>query len=128
MENDIFFMSMAILNAWRTGHVTKHYSAVIVSKEYELLKTIIVPKNKSITESILILNLFGCNLKYCDSNIYINFIPNANIASCAKIKEVGRLVYYGDCNTKDLEDYSDFCINFDYNFGSIIDLLVTVDK
>jgi hypothetical protein len=128
MENDIFLMSVAILNAWRTGHVTKNYSAVIASKEFELLKTIVVPQNKFITEGALALSLFGHNLKYCDSNIYINFIPNANIASCAKMKEVGRLVYYGDRNTKDLEDYSDFCINFDYNFGSIIDLLATIDK
>jgi hypothetical protein len=48
MENDIFLMSVAILNAWRTGHVTKNYSAVIASKEFELLKTIVVPKNKFI--------------------------------------------------------------------------------
>jgi hypothetical protein len=60
MENDIFLMSVAILNAWRTGNVTKNYSAVIASKEFELLKTIVVPKNKFIQNEPENPALFRC--------------------------------------------------------------------
>lgn len=128
MENDIFFMSLAFMNAWRAGHPFNYYSAVIASKDFELCKTVTLPKNKNINESLLVLEIFNSDVDYYESNVYINFVPNANFAACAKHREVSRLVYWDKNKDAKLKEFTDICVEFKYNLGTVIDLLTIIDK
>lgn len=121
-------MTMAIVNAWRSGHVSKNYSAVITSKDYDFLKIINIQKNKNVNDCLIALEIFGQEVDYYESNVYINFVPNASLAKCAQAKEVGRLIYWGKDKDKCLLEYTSFCTKFNFSLGSVIDLLSIVDK
>ncbi len=119
---------MSIMNAWRNGHVFNNYSSVIATKDFEFIDLSIFPKTKTSNESMLILEVFGRDIDYYQTNIYLNFVPSVNFVACAQAKEVERIVYWGKDIEGNLKNFSNICSEFKYNLGMAIDLLTIIDK
>lgn len=119
MNNDIFFMSCAVLSVWSKGGLKKTYGIVAASKDNELLKVFCSQRTKFSSEIEFILNTFGSTFNFTETTLYVTFAPSKNFFDAAKSKKVKRIVYLPlqDCGFKD-----EILEPFKYNFGKVVDL------
>jgi hypothetical protein len=120
MNNDLFFMTMAVLSVWREHNSRMVFSSVFVSENFEDYEIKIIEKSSN--KFGLVLDLFQ-NVDYEQGHLYMTITPCNEIIAAAESKKLSRLVYFPNEDVR-VSDGKDIKVEpFVYTFGKIIDIL-----
>jgi hypothetical protein len=119
MKNDIFFMTLGVLNIWREDHPEKHFACIFVDEFGEDYEIKVMKKNVNSYE--LAFELFD-DVKYERGSIYLTTPPSQEIIESAIVKKIKNIFYIPSTVIKN----NNSKINLTpwvHTFGKIIDVL-----
>jgi len=120
MNNDLFFMTLAVLSVWRERNAKSIFSAIFVSENFEDYEIRLVEKTSN--KFTVLLDLFQ-NVEYESGHLYMTMNPCDEIIAAAEARNLCRIVYFPNEDTRVINAKNIKVEPFVYTFGKIIDIL-----
>lgn len=123
MKNDLFFMTIGLLNIWKQGSCKDYCACILCDKECDDYKIFIHENEKD--QLSIVLDVFGdVGLDQKEGVIYLTKTPSPLFLKCAKLKEISKICFIETQRDFVIEQQDkDFLSPFRSSFGLVIDIL-----
>lgn len=121
MKNDIFYMTLNVLNVWKQELPTDYFACTIVDSTGEDYATFVFNHGTDIYQ--IIFDLFSDELETKDSVIYMTKFPCEQFIKACVAKNIIKIIYIGQTTDEFQTNDKIEIVKFTNTFGRIIDLL-----
>lgn len=121
MKNDIFYMTLNILNVWKQDEPAEYFACTIVNSVGEDYTTFVFNHDSDIYQ--IIFDLFSDEFETKDSVIYMTKFPCEQVIKACIAKNISKIIHIGQAPDEFRQVDKIEIVKFTNTFGRIIDLL-----